>query len=244
MDSPPPAPPEKGCLVIRSDYGYPAPAMNECKELDLGWEPLAPALAEFRQGGALCLHGSEMVLAWARTRGGADLLGRLRSFAARTGLVLVCRFPRAARELLRIMGGRGKAPLFWETPADGRIPPLYDRWESHPQLLRLHLEQEWLTGTAAARGGVALLRVAWCLAEASPLPPASVADGLGVTTGAARSYLTWMEDAALVRREAGGFSLRHPLLNRLFQGVPPPRKIEREVAPSSTSPGWDPIEID
>jgi hypothetical protein len=244
MDPPAPVAPDKGCLVIRTDYGYPAPPMTDCRDVDLAWEPLAQAFEEDRPGKTLRLFSSEMLLAWAKTRGGADLTGKLRTLAAGAGLVLVCRFPRVARELLPLMGRRGREPHLWETPTDGRIPPLYERWESQPQLLRLHLEHEWLTGTAAARGGVALLRVAWCLAEASPLSPTSVAGSLGITTGAARSYLTWMEDAALARRAPGGFSLRHPLLNGLFRGIEPPRTTVQTEGRPGTSPGWDPIEID
>lgn len=57
-----------------------------------------------------------------------------------------------------------------------------------------------------------------------------MAAALGVTQGAARSYLNWMEDVALVRREGYLFDLIHPLL-RLRFGEASPR------GPIPLSPG-------
>jgi hypothetical protein len=141
-----------------------------------------------------------------------------------------------------------------ETPADGAVPPLYTRLGGHPGLRRLHLEYEWLTGMAAARGGIALLRIACRLAE-GPLPSGELARALGLTSGAVRSYLAWMEDAALVRRTAGAFALRHPLLAALFSPkaspepelaatLPaPPRPAGAQEPPAGSRP-WDPVELD
>jgi hypothetical protein len=107
-------------------------------------------------------------------------------------------------------------------------------------LLLLHLELEWVSALAIARGDVALERVGQLLARSGPMRGNAVAAALGITQGAARSYLSWMEDVALVRRDGPRFTLAHPLLRRrFFTGVP----VLREGRPTPAK-GPDAMSVD
>ena len=167
----------------------------------------------------------------------ADRLGAFRRHRTAGGLALECRFPRHARELARQLESLGLEPDRWETSADGSIPPLYESLGARPDLLHLHLQREWDTGLAAARGGAALLRIAIVLSRRGGMPAPELAEELGLTAGACRAYLSWMEDAALVRRNGRAFDLRHPLLASLFvptateEPAPRPRRQARSSVP-------------
>lgn len=254
MDAPPPLPAPGRCLLARLDYGHPPLKVPGWRRLDLAWTGAPPLDQDGRPG--LLLAGAERLLGWARTREGAALWEALRRQALGAGLALQCRFPRHAWELAGRLSALGVPLDRRETPADGSIPPLYADLRGRPDLLRLHLEHEWLTAMAAARGGIALLRVADRLA-AGPRPAVALARDLSVTTGAVRSYLRWMEDAALVRRAGRTFALRHPLLATLFSpAAPGPAPRLRAAAPPPAAPPapapppaapsrpWDPIELD
>jgi len=232
---PNPIPPRRRCLVFRRDYGYPPFPPCGWPVRDLLWETL-PDLGEPGEG--LVLRNAEVLLGWARSRQASGLFDDLARLARRRGLVLECRFPRPARALFQALQRAGAAPEWDDLAPDGSVPPLYRGLPPGGALLRLHLELEWRTGMAAARGGVALLRTGALLAP-GPRRAAEVAHGLGVSAGAARSYLAWMEDAALARREGTSFALRHPLLALLFAS-PGPR---RAAAPARSAP-WDPVELD
>lgn len=231
-------PPRRGrCLLVRRDYGFPNPSVPGWKVLDLRRRPLPPPEA-LRDGGGLVLLGGETLLGWARTRERPHLWKELAGCARTFGLAVGFRFPREMRKVGQALAGAGAEVEVEDQAPDGRIPPLYLDVGSRPGLLALHLAYEWETGAAAARGGVALLRVAHLLAG-GPATAGETARALGITTGAARSYLNWMEDAALVRREGNTMALRHPLLSMLFTGeeAAPPRE-------PSPAPSWNPVELD
>lgn len=241
--------PEPGsCLIARLDYGFPDAGRAGWREGSLSsqrpWEILEGAPA----GEGLVLREADLLVGWARTRSQGDLWGLLAARARGGGLLLQCRFPRRAAELSRRLAALGPRLAFWETPADGSVPPLYEETARTPALLRLHLQYEWRTGIGEARGGAALWGAAFCLAASEPLSAPDMSRSLGVTAGAARSYLTWMEDAALVRRVGGAFALRHPLLKTLFgirEGHPAaPTVLEREAVRPPPRPRWNPEEID
>jgi hypothetical protein len=238
----PPVPDATGCLVARIDYGFDGPLKAGWRTLDLQREPL-PELRTPAEGPGLVIQGSDLLLGWARTRGGRELWLRLCEAASRSGLVLECRFPRNARALARQMGALGSGLRFWETRPGGQIPPLYQRLRDQPQLASLHLRHEWWTGMGAARGGIALLRVALELSAVGPCAAPALAMQLGITAGATRSYLRWMEDAALLRREGQRFDLRHPLLGSLFDQRGPRPKVQPRTVSAQSRP-WNHLELD
>ncbi len=225
------------CPVLRIDYGYAVTTPPHWQTLDLSWAP--PAWDETAPGGLL-VRSADDLPAWAGTREHGDVWRRLTPRAKEGRLVLVCRFPRRAVQVRDALAGAGVRVEYVDAPSDGTVPPLYARLPEGSPLLRLHLEHEWSTGLAAARGGTALVRTAARLAAAEALSVSELAGAMGITAGAARSYVRWMEDAALVRREGRSVALRHPLLNRLFavDREPPARP---PVAPPKR---WDPVELD
>jgi hypothetical protein len=137
----------------------------------------------------------------------------------------------------------GRGLRFWETLPDGRIPPLYQKLRDQPRLAGLHLSHEWWTGMGVARGGIALLRVALEVAALGPCGAPALASRLGVTAGATRSYLRWMEDAALLRRDGHRYDLRHPLLRSLFGRGGTAAEVRHVDTPVPTRP-WNHLELD
>ncbi len=225
------------CPVFRIDYGYETPAPAGWATLDLTW---APPVWDVPDAGGLLVRSADELPAWAGTRDHGNVWRRLAPLAKEGRLVLICRFPRRAVQVREALAGTGARVEFFDAPADGAVPPLYASLPEGSPLRRLHLEHEWSTGLAAARGGTALVRTASLLAANGTLPLSELAAAMGITAGAARSYVRWMEDAALARREGRSVALRHPLLNSLFavDREPPPR---RTVAPPQR---WDPVELD
>jgi hypothetical protein len=245
------------------DYGHaPLDVPPGWAEADPSRQPLDGALLVPRGARGLCLRRAEWALAWAGTREGAragdGVFARLARVAARSGLALECRFPRHAASLASNLESAGCVPDLWQTEADGSVPPLYRGLSE--DLTRLHLEHEWETALGAARGGAALLRVALVLSREGPVPAPVLAACLGLTAGATRAYLGWMEDVALVRRSQGRYDLRHPLLRDLFRSgaaepsvsnAPPPpaphaagRRPTRSAERPETIPVRRPSEVD
>ena len=238
----PPAPRSRHCLLARIDYGYSPLTARGWAEADLFRQPPGEALKLSKGVPGLVVRRAEWALAWAGTRDGKLVWERFAAIARRAGLALECRFPRHARELAVRIESVGLEPDRWETAADGSVPPLYDSVGDRPDLLHLHLQREWDTGLAAARGGAALLRIAIVLSRQGAMPAPRLSEELGLTTGACRAYLGWMEDAALVRRTGRAFDLRHPLLGSLFvpapaeRSAPRPRRPAQSVAAASHRP--------
>ncbi len=227
MDTHPPVPQPKRCLIARVDYGHPALEAPGWAEADLARAALDEALQLPLGAPGLLLRRAEYTLAWAGTREGEGLWARLAQVASRRGLALECRFPRHARKLAAHLEAEDCEPLLWETAADGDAPPLYDGLSREAQ--DLHLAFEWETALGAARGGAALLRLALLLARGGAQAAPALADQLGLTAGATRAYLSWMEDVALVRRDGRAYDLRHRLLARLFAQGAPPRTVARPL---------------
>jgi len=244
MSDLPPRPRLRRCLIARVDYGHaPLDVPPGWAEADLSRQSLDEALLVPRGAKGLCLRRADWALAWAGTREGSrlgdGLFVRLARIAARSGLALECRFPRHATSLASNLEAAGCVPDLWQTEADRSVPPLY---EGLPKdLARLHLEHEWETALGAARGGAALLRVALVLAREGPQTAPLLAGRLGLTAGATRAYLGWMEDVALVRRTRGRYDLRHPLLGELFRSGAAAPPVSDAPPPAPRPPARRPI---
>lgn len=228
--------PERGILLVRVDYGFPDPTP--------AWAATWPAWDLARPGWGLSeagpwksadsgsaggiLRNADRLLAWERLRAGRKTLDEIARSSRSRPWILQCRFPRHARALNRALTERGVPVLLRQAGRDGTPPPVYRALAPESPLLLLHLELEWVSALACARGDAALERVGLLLARSEPLRGNTVAAALGISQGAARSYLGWMEDVALVRREGSHFTLAHPLLRRRFD---PGVKVPRESHP-------------
>jgi hypothetical protein len=222
-----------GVHLFRVDYGYPDAQPMWASGWDV-WDlsrfPRSPNPKTgllFEMGGASAsgriFRNADRLLAWVRLRGKGDAVGEVCKAAASRPMVLQCRFPRHATALRRTLEEAQVLASFDETPRDGSLPPLYRKLDPEDPLTLLHLELEWGSALACARGDVALEQVGLLLAS-GPRRGSTIAAALGITQGAARSYLQWMEDVALVRREGRQFELAHPLLRQRFRGDFKPAK--------------------
>lgn len=233
MDTAAVPPLEGGVLLVRVDYGFPDPTpvwAASWPSWDLTRSALDPSQTPFWRsegpsevGGIL--RNADRLLAWGRLRAGREALDEVAASALSRPWILQCRFPRHARALNRSFAERGVPVLLRQADRDGNPPPVYRTLAPENPLLLLHLELEWVSALAIARGDVALERIGLLLARSGPMSGKAVAATLGITQGAARSYLAWMEDVALVRRDGARFTLAHPLLRkRFFPGAPIPRE--------------------
>ena len=215
---------ERGVHLFRVDYGYPDPPLPWAAS----WPTWDLALTERAVGAVMpwdadapharrgILKNADRLLAWGRGRSGDDPLGEMARSARSHAWVLLCRFLRHFCALAKALIERGVTLAVWETERDGSLPPLYRSLAPDSPLTRLHLELEWISALACARGDTALERIGAHLARMGPSRCSALAAGLGISPGAARSYLSWMEDVALVRREGRLFDLVHPALGRRF----------------------------
>ncbi len=229
----------RGVFILRLDYGYdvpghPALARDAPREAgsaraagcDLALLPAGalrkscgfPEDAKRNPGGypgARALFSAEALL--TRRRSVSRGAGSLVPVPPGAGLLLVARFPRLLPRLVAAFERTGELAGTDENLPDGRVPPLYARMAPSDPRYPLHLRLEWESGLARARGGVVLTEAACLMAWRGELAPAELATALGVTAGAARSYLNWMADAGLARRPAPSrYALRHPALAALF----------------------------
>lgn len=235
------------CLLKRLDYGYEHHEPGAWKIRDVRYG--LPSSEDFEAKGGLLLRSGDLLLSWSKINSNGELWKFIASKAAGDGLVIECRFPRWCDRLREALKNAGAKVEFWETPVDGSVPPLYKKLHGSSQLLRVHLDFEWETGLAAARGGVGLTRFAVLLAGKRRMSVRELAGKTGLSPGAVRSYLGWMEAAALVRREDHTFALRHPLLAELFGGGknlwgPPFPRREPPVFRNKAARDWDPVELD
>lgn len=264
----------QGVFLLQLDYGYDTVEITgnrrsrETLSLDFG--PVGD-LGQRLSPEVRVLTGADRLLGLARRRGGenwAELIAK----PDRQGLLLVYRFPRSAPKLTQPLRTHGLFAGSATGDATGELPPLYRRVGVESELGRLHLAFEWETGLAAARGASVLNEAAGLMAAAGELSPVRLSSHLGTSSGAARSYLSWMVEAGLARRTAHGYALRHGGLAHLFGGgkepldipspapvpAPPPsvpdaEPLSQSLPPFSTSTNpppkpaprrWDPSEMD
>ena len=141
----------------------------------------------------------------------------LRTMAPKEGIVLCARFPRTFPMVLEAVRQENLLAGWAEIETEGEVPPLYRRLNRGEASYYLHLRLEWETGVARARATSVLPEAGGLMAREGEIRPAALARGLGVTSGAARSYLVWMEEAGLCRRVPNGaYALRHAALRELF----------------------------
>jgi len=216
----------RGWFLLRLDYGWDVPRHPLLKEggkfperpgaVDLGLGLGVPRTAVSDNGGRLqVVWGAEALVARRRAISRESALTK--NFPSPSGVVLCARFPRSFTMVLA--AARRETPLSgWaEMEPLGEIPSIYRRLESDELARYAHLRLEWETGVAHARASSVLPEAAGLMAREGEIRPAALARRLGITSGAARSYLVWMEEAGLCRRTAGGaYALRHPALSRLF----------------------------
>ncbi|HNQ77457.1 MAG TPA: hypothetical protein PK747_11000 [Acidobacteriota bacterium] len=229
----------KSVFLLRIDYGYPVPLKAD-RTIDCSAVPpsdvleAAPAFAR----PAVCRIVSPQFAFSSRRRtreGGGASAVPLRDSA----VIIETRFPKTFRSVRDYLEKENVRHTSYEARHDGSLPPLYRQLRPGSDLFELHLSREWETGLCMARGTSVIVEAGSLISKsAEPVAAGALAKEMGITTGAAASYLRWMEDAALVRRVGKGYLLRHEGLYLLFRGRPERQARERVVKKS------DPMDLD
>lgn len=228
----------RGIFLLRIDYGYDPPCRvgveADCSSLTRGEVANMASFSGTR--GILRLTSPQYAFSPRRRgEGGGEMLTRL----VKNGTLVETRFLKTFRSVAAFLQ-REKTPfLSHDAKHDGSLPPLYRRIRHSGELFGLHLLYEWETGLGMARGASVIVEAGSLMSKSEgPLSAGSLAKKMGITLGAAASYLKWMEDATLVRRSGGGYMLRHEGLYSLFGG--PPGQAVRAGFPRKS----DPMELD
>jgi len=221
----------KGIFLLRLDYGYSAPS-----RASLGIDCASATASEIagrisRVGLSGFVRLSNPHYAFSPRRRGADGEA-LPALLSERGALLETRFPKVFRNIAIFLGKKKIPFLSHDASHDGSLPPLYRQLRPDGELFRIHLRYEWETGLCMSRGSSVVVEAGRMISETEgPLTAGALAAGMGITPGAAASYLKWMEEAALVRKTGGGYMLRHFGLYSHFgvrpagtRSVPPPKE--------------------
>jgi hypothetical protein len=207
---------KKGILLLRLDYGYPVPFAFDY-EISLAASThadLIKFIKSLTRPAVLRLSSSEYLFSQRRRNSRVDEL--LAQFL-KCGVIVETRFPKSYIRLKKFLDERDIPYSCYDCPAEEEIPPLYSRLRHGSEMLNFHLRHEWQTGLDMARGTSVVIEIANLISQKQkPVTISALAEQMGITLGAAASYLRWMEDAALIRKVDKGFQLRHPGLNSLF----------------------------
>lgn len=228
----------KGIFLLRIDYGYDPPCRvgveADCSSLTRG--DIAALAQSSGPRGILRLTSPQYALSPRRRGEGAgEMLSRL----AKCGTLVETRFLKTFRSIGLFLEKEKTQFLSHDARHDGALPPLYSRLRQSGEMFGLHLLYEWETGLGMARGASVIVEAGNIISKsAGPLTAGVLAAKMGITVGAAASYLKWMEDAALVRKIDGGYMLRHEGLYSLFGARP--ERAARAGFPRKS----DPMELD
>jgi hypothetical protein len=229
---------KKGIFLLRLDHGYSAPC--DCDhEVCRATTPegdLLDMLGSVKPPAVLRVTDCQYLFSARRRNADA---GRLISRLQKCGVILETRFPKTFNNLKTFFEKQKIPYLFFDCPSDGSLPPLYSMFRRDSEFYNYHLNYEWRTGLDMARGTSVVIEIAGIISrEPVPLTISVLAGKMGITLGAAASYLRWMEDAALVRKTGKGFKLRHVGLYSLFGSTAP------AGAPSYIFRKSDPMDLD
>ena len=244
-------------FVLRLDYGWDVPEHELLDDfqrrpeapgaLDLGFAlsscPNLTGAQPARLPRISVLWGGEALLDFQRRSAPTKNAPPARGSLPGDGVVICARFPRTFSRVIETVRKRGRLAGWAEMEPSGGVPPIYTRLWGNEAATLAHLRLEWETGVARARATSVIAVAGAIMAGEGEARASSLAGRLGVTSGAARSYLLWMEEAGLCRRVAGGaYVLRHPALSKLFStsGVTGGREPSPRGAPQRGN--W--IEID
>lgn len=229
----------KSVFLLRIDYGYQVPLQAD-RTIDCSSVPPADVLASaptlsrpviFRIVSPQFAFSSRR-----RMRGG----GAGSALSLRDSAVIIeTRFPKTFRSVREHLEKEKVRYSSYDAKHDGSLPPLYRQLRPGSDMFDLHLAREWETGLCMARGMSVIVEAGSLISRSTePVAAGTLAREMGITTGAAASYLRWMEDAALVRRVGKGYMLRHEGLYMLFRVRPDVQVRERVVRKS------DPMDLD
>lgn len=204
-------------LIVRVDYGFPLP-VDALKTFDALFEPIIEIKKFFdtkKDNTLVAILNSHHLLSPRRKeRLFQDFLKSLEGKPA----VLETRFFKIFKIFCSLFEKENISFSKIDVTCDGSLPPLYSAIQSNRDLFFKNLFYEWESALLVARGRSSLIDIAKMIAEnENPLTLSELAQKMGLTLGAVASYLSWMEEASLIRKENRRFFLRHIGLNLLFK---------------------------
>ena len=204
----------KSALLIRIDYGYEIPISRG--EIFDGSKTSLRKLCQFLENGEpATILNSHYLLSFRRKD---NLLDELLKSASCSGSILETRFPKYFKIFVKTFEKNSLSYFSLEVESNGEFPPFYLQFQRNESLLLHNLQFEWESGLLTSRGKSVLIEIAEILSQNdSKVNLTEIASSLGISLGATLSYLKWMEEASLIRRENKLYSLRHKGLNLLFK---------------------------
>lgn len=204
-------------LIVRIDYGFPLP-INVSKTLDALFEPLFEIKKFFdtkKDDNLTAILNSHHLLSPRRKE--RLFQDFLRSVEGKP-VVFETRYLKVFKRFCSLFEKENISFSKIDFPCDGSFPPLYSAIQSNRDLFFKNLLYEWESALLIARGRSSLIDIAKMIAEnENPLTLSELSQKMGLTLGAVASYLSWMEEASLIRKENRRFFLRHSGLNLLFK---------------------------
>lgn len=207
----------KSLLVVRIDFGYKLP-LTRGKIFDASFSSLKQILNHFEKSeqSPVTVLNSHYFFSLRRRN---ENLKEVLKIASENGSLFETRFYKYFRLIKKILTHTSTHFFAADIKSDGILPPLYKQIEKDEKQFINTLIYEWETGILTSRGSSVLIEIGEILSRSDkPKRLTDIANEMGITLGAVSSYLKWMEDASLIRREGKDFSLRHSGLKLLFKG--------------------------
>lgn len=204
-------------LVVKIDYGYPIP-LRFAHTFNALFDPISEIRSFYennKNSSPSVIFNSHYLLSLRRKESPLqNLINRVKD----TPVVFETRFLKFFKILCLLFEKEKVKFTKLNIFSDGSLPPLYSSIHLNRELFMKNLFCEWESGLKTARGSSALIEVAKIIAESkTPLTLSLISQKMGISLGAVASYLRWMEEASLIRKENRYYFLRHAGLYSLFK---------------------------
>ena len=204
----------KSALLVRIDYGYEIP-ISRGKIFDASKTSLRKVCNFFENGEPVTIFNSHYLQSLRRKD---TLFEEILKKTSQSGSIFETRFLKYFKSFKKTFNEKSLPFFAIEFESNGDLPPFYHQFQRNENLLLQNLQFEWETALLTSRGKSVLIEIAEILSQNdSKFNLTEIASRLGISLGATLSYLKWMEDASLIRRENKLYSLRHKGLNLLFK---------------------------
>lgn len=204
-------------LLVRIDYGYQIP-LRFVKRFDALFTPISEIKEYFevkRNNGFFAVFNSHYLLSPRRRQ---SLFQNFIKTLEGKPVVLETRFSKSFESFCSFLAKEGIKFSKIDCKSDGSLPPLYSSISLNRELFFKNLLYEWESGLQMARGRSSLIDIAKIIAQSEkPMTLSEISEKMELTLGAVASYLNWMEDASLIRKENKRYMLRHQGFYYLFK---------------------------
>jgi hypothetical protein len=203
-------------LLVRIDYGYPLPKITS-RSFNALYDTITEIkvfMEEKKEKIPILISNSHYLLSPRRKK---NLFQNFIRALEGKPILFETRFAKPFKTFCSFFAKEGIKYSKIDISSNGTLPPLYSAVRSNRDLFLKNLLYEWESALLMARGRSSLIDVAKIIAKSDePLTLSQISEKMGITLGATASYLSWMEEASLIRKVNKHFSLRHEGLYFLF----------------------------